>query len=884
MATELTNFLGVQVKDLATDPSFDSARLGLSADPTTGKLYKVTIEEWITLLTGLGVAYAGPADTDTNPGTPSGAVFYSASAAGTYTNFLDSSSTALVLASGEFAFLSYDGTAWTKQVFSIDLTNYATTSDLTDNMDSISGYYPGKNLIDKSEIVANSLYSPANNDVRANSSSRRTGYIPVEEGKTYTYSGTTTLSGGYFENDGDTGGVSSITFTGGTFTVPTGQSIGYVVLNVTSSGGTDTTNDNTVQLEIGNTATSYEAYDYRRRVADTDLKETYAKESELTDFNAELDGKVASTYLFDKISFNKIDPSVVDFAHRYSISSKKVITADSALIAASAYIPVEEGQFYTVSGDGIYSGYQGGYFAASGDINAVDNITFLDPFTGSGKMFQVPTGEGINYVIISLTTNAGHTALVGDSQMEEGKSATDYQPYELKDYVKTDFIRDTDSGTTDNTPEVWENRYPQVYPNLAHFLPKYFFGSGTGEDRCRIILWGDSLLARTNHTSIGDVVASANPPCLTSQNFAAWLWDELRGNKPDYARYDASDVFTETGTFSTLTDDANWDDKTVLDGPTRVSTDSGASVAFTISGTYNYFNLLDRTDISGTDTVTVAVSEGNGYLLAKVDGGASWVEANGFTFSQLQSTSELKVGNTLYQRRILFKKTGSGVDASVTVTISKGTDTGRLLYWGLEKIGGDKPYVQLVNSARGEHTIQTLLPTMYGDVINRSPDLVVFEIPLMNMIEADSGLTNTLNWVQDIIWGDRVEGTSWALKAKSNSWVDFSILVIIPHYKQAWFNSDGSFKVLSSGYTAQEIYQAVKGLIYSKGEVSFIDVSSAMDAEIVADPLFEGNLYNALASSSFTGNTYTDDGGHANDKGAKVWAKTLCPVFWGNTL
>lgn len=67
-----------------------------------------------------GYLYVGIATAATNPSTPTTKVFYIAVAAGTYTNFLNSSSQPLVLTQG-INILKYNGTAWSvEQVYGID--------------------------------------------------------------------------------------------------------------------------------------------------------------------------------------------------------------------------------------------------------------------------------------------------------------------------------------------------------------------------------------------------------------------------------------------------------------------------------------------------------------------------------------------------------------------------------------------------------------------------------------------------------------------------------------------------------------------------------------------------------------------------------------------
>ena len=148
MGTTITNIIGINPKDLPSDPSFDESRLGMSINPDNGAIYKTTVQDWVDLLTGLGLAYAGSAETTTDPGTPTNPIFYSASggdAGATYTNFLDSTSTAIDLAAGEFAFLSYNvsGGYWVKQKLDVDLSGYL--------QNSLAVIAPGEKALDAAQ-------------------------------------------------------------------------------------------------------------------------------------------------------------------------------------------------------------------------------------------------------------------------------------------------------------------------------------------------------------------------------------------------------------------------------------------------------------------------------------------------------------------------------------------------------------------------------------------------------------------------------------------------------------------------------------------------------------------------------------------------------------
>jgi hypothetical protein len=112
----------------------------------------------------------------------------------------------------------------------------------------------------------------------------------------------------------------------------------------------------------------------------------------------------------------------------------------------------------------------------------------------------------------------------------------------------------------------------------------------------------------------------------------------------------------------------------------------------------------------------------------------------------------------------------------------------------------------------------------------------------------------------------------------SNDWADFNVLLVIPQFTRGHYDASGNFIDLGGGYTAQEIYQACRGLIQKKGDLPLIDISSAFYWEISSDYAAFANQY-AAYNSGLTGNGYTDDTIHQNDKGTRVWAKHLIPAI-----
>ena len=438
--------------------------------------------------------------------------------------------------------------------------------------------------------------------------------------------------------------------------------------------------------------------------------------------------------------------------------------------------------------------------------------------------------------------------------------------------------------------EPWVNHYPQIAGKMAGFVQKMLAPTSSP----KVVLWGDSLFARENYTSAGSIDPTATPPTLVTKNIAWYLWQNIRMNKGIYRRFDYTGYFTEAGSWATSDNDANWDDASDRPGTTRLSAPvSGAagSFAWTLgtSDDESGCNLIYRTDTAGDAAALITVAQGNGYLQVYT---SSWVEANGATFSMKETDEGARRGNTIYNKQLYFKKVTPHQNDAATITISRATaDTDRLLYWGVELYDqkNNKYFMKIVNSARGGHTFDQgtnkLYDYMDDDVIDQTPGLVILEIPLLNMIAA-AGATKAIivNSVQDMLWGDRVGFTNtWNLKTQSSDWANFQVICVIPHYSNAHFNVDGTFKEVFTDVTAREIYNAVKALIISKGDLGLIDLSSVMLREIDADPLYNGQYYTATAASSAAGDTYLNDGTHLNDLGTEVWARHMCPALDINT-
>lgn len=758
----------------------------------------------------------------------------------------------------------------------------------------------GKNLLDKLKIVAGEYVSPATSKIALNANYRRSGFIPVQEGVTYTVSGTSANTIGWYATNDKTATAISVTQTA-TATAPTGAK--FAVINIAHDGTTNF--DNTAQFEIGSVKTAYEPY-----------KEYIA----LSDVENASDILIDSDILYND-SFNKIDPSKVNFTKRYSTGNKGFVT-DANLIAASDYIPVTEGEWYTVSGDAIFglptaANCQGGYFTSYGAPTAVANITFVTPVSGTGACFKVPTGMGITHVVISLDKNSDST-LAGTAQLEKGEMPTPYQEYKSQTLIKPELLPNQTATTSSNGTFDDKAWYEYTQADGAKIyqdkLPKFRKAMLLKNEDVTVVNSGTSLTARTSEHATLHKDAAFRPPMMHSNAFCSHVWDALKWEGQQYRRYDSA-YFTETGTFATSSNLAEWDDGAYRDGLTRYSSDAAASVQFTIPANAWAFNFIYRTDSVGCDA-KIAVSEGTGKVQVFDDATQTWIEAHNYEFSQLEAspvtrsvvipstiTSSTQTvtcaskGNTTYQKRLKMRCRGdnSSFDSLATsksITITRSGGGARFMYWGVE--WSPRQYmITYINAARGSHNTSATgasgLPRFQDNEIwSFKPTLILSELGIHNDGAAAAGVYPVGHW-QGLAY-NYVNNTDFELSMFSraahfnNTTVEYAFFTASIAWNFSGINDDGSLKYSlqtssekgpARMMSALDKYQEATEYLNSVG----IPCVDAAKRWVEAGVLIFGDMRAATIGSGKNGATFTNEGSHWNDTGAKIVAKAVLPLI-----
>lgn len=756
----------------------------------------------------------------------------------------------------------------------------------------------GKNKLDKTKIVSGEYISPGLGNITASARYKRSGFIPVTEGLSYYLSGTSAINIGWFAAaDKATTAISVTTTRGGV--APAGAK--YAVVNVTSDG-TANYND-TAQFEIGTVATAYEAYK-----AYIDLANVFGSDGFLTD--AEL--------LYHD-SFNKIDPAKVNFSKRYSTGSKAFVT-DGLLIAVSDYIPVIEGEWYTVSGTAIYGlpfagNCQGGYFTSNTATTAIENISFVAPVSGAGACFKVPTGSGITHVVISLDKTSGN-ALDGTAQLESGEMPTTYQAYNLKPYIKTALLpaQAGSSGSATFDDQAWfkytKADSPTIYPDKLPNFRKHMLLKD--KDVC-VVMMGTSLTARTSEHCTLRTDANLRPPMMHSNAFCSHIWDALKWEGQQYHRYDAS-YFTETGVFATSSNLAEWDDGAYRDGLTRYSADAAAAIQFAIPIDAWQFNFIYRTDSLGCQA-KVVIAGGNSLVQVYDEATSTWVEANNYVFSMLEAAPVTRTvaipavisetltnytlaskGNTTYQKRLKMRcrNDNGSIDSRAsakTVTISNNSGSGRFMYWGVEW-SPRQFMVTYINSSRGSHNTQatgtTGLPRYQdNEVWSFKPDLIFSELAIHNDGAAAAGIYPVGQWKQlakHYVTNLSYELSLYSRAAYFSQTPEYAFFMGSITWNFSGINDDGSLKyglqtssTLGSAKAMSALDKYQEAVQYLR-EQNIVCLDTAIRWVEAGKALF-GDLKTATLGSGKGGATFTNEGSHWNDTGGKIMAKSVLPLI-----
>ncbi len=423
---------------------------------------------------------------------------------------------------------------------------------------------------------------------------------------------------------------------------------------------------------------------------------------------------------------------------------------------------------------------------------------------------------------------------------------------------------------------------------------------------------GTSLTASTSQHCTLRTDAHLRPPNMHANAFGSYIWDVLKWEGQQYRRYDAS-YFTEIGTFTTKSKDDLWDDQT-RDGLTRMSDSTNASVGFVIPVDAWQFNFIYRTESTGC-TATVSIAEGNSRVQVYDETTSTWVEANGYSFSMLEATPVTRTvaipdlitevptnytlsskANTTYQKRLKMRcRSGDGSfdsrASAKNVTIANASGSGRFLYWGVE--WSPRQYMMtFINSSRGSHATDarktTGLPRYQdNEVWAFKPDLILSELAVHNDGASGAGVFPVGTWerlAKQYVTDINYELSLYSRAAHFGQTPEYAFFVGSITWNFGGINEDGTLKFSTQTASALGGARAMSALDKYHEAIQYLRSQNIVCLDtaehwVEACKAVFGDIKAATVASGKTGATFTDEGSHWNDNGAKVMAKAVIPLI-----
>lgn len=785
----------------------------------------------------------------------------------------------------------------------------------------------GKNFVDPSDFDFSLYYSPSAGRINPSAGSvfAISGFYPAKEGEWISVSAMPgdqgAFTGGFFASAEDEVAIQTISFiavSGGyKFQIPIGLGVEGFRFNGKKAAAADKQLAYTYQAELGEVVTVFEAYD------PTAAKESWVPSSLMPEDVKDTVEEMKNVFVL--WSKNKLNPADVMFDRRYSTGSGTIIAADTNKIALGTLFPVEEGKWYTAWGDGIYSGYQGGFYDTNSPHighKSIQNISWIVPVSGPGRCFQVPLGLGIKYACVSLATNDYKTALAGNAMVEEGEMATTYSDYDPKKIFNPAYVESEPAPEPTETSELekyttfgnlsYSNKNAVLKDFIKHWLAK-------DKDLC-VVNTGTSLTARSSEHCTEHSDRTFRPPLMQSNNFASHIWDALAWDGQQYRRYDYenSDLvkfFTEgAGTWATATNLDNWDDGAYRYGLTRYSDDVATTLGFKVPIDAWRFNFIFRTDSLGSENCKITIAEGNGMMEVLDPSDNVWKEANNFIFSMREApvitlpsitykdpndgvtnktfTNYQVKGNTTYQKRLYMRCKSSAIDSRNTEkNISISRTSGRLLYWGVEWTPREF-MITYINAARGSHSSAISSSTSalnhYQDneVWNFKPDLFLSEDPIHNAGAAGKlSSSYTAQYFGNVTENFFFADNGISMKARCQTLGLDVPLFCLFNSTITWnfggIDEDGKLILSTTNdgrvWTALDAQMSCYSFISEKHpEAVYIN---AVKHFVEACFACYGSMKLATIGSGKAGLTFTNEGSHCNDTGSKVMARAVLPIL-----
>lgn len=309
----------------------------------------------------------------------------------------------IVVGENQFAFAQYDGVDY-NNVRIVDFPEPVADGEIAEgderavsgdivkrSYDRFLNEQKSPNILNINEAISGK-YVHSSSGFSNSQGAKMTGYIPVEEGETYTiYGVASTAVGAGVANIGDASGTGNSLiiekYPSKTFTVTEGSGVRFVLYTITSSGGDSF--DNTAMMVVGDKQLPFEPFGSVYKVKETALPEAYLAESSVK-------SKVTSNQIWNG-----------DYLVGKIIQQGGNSLADSSGDGTTTDKVVLEKTQTELTVDGIVSGGRIMFFD--------ENDTFIEgsntPLSGGRNFKAIPEGASYCYVYFKLNGQDLPTAI-----------------------------------------------------------------------------------------------------------------------------------------------------------------------------------------------------------------------------------------------------------------------------------------------------------------------------------------------------------------------------------------------------------------------------------------------------------------------------------------
>jgi hypothetical protein len=763
------------------------------------------------------------------------------------------------------------------------------------SISNLNGYFaPSQNLANPSEYQVGKVMGT--DGVILNSPSLTlTGHMPITPGLPYSGKGDNNNMRYivYYNSSGSIiGGINAVQTT--TFTAPVSSSTVRVSFN--------TTDISSFQFEQSATPTSYFPYGgskfqsakiYPESIVESPTHR-FVSSSQIVDWDS------ASVLNSRFTQVNLANPA--NFVPNQLVQSNG-IPVTSPSWANTGNIPVIGGQSYRAfTSDGLGARYavfkNASNQVISGGWDGVNTAAFTAPISAS-------------YYVGSFS----HT-LSASIMMHSGSVVQGFVPYgtlvpsginlkaaDVSQDSNNRFVSDSEKTAVTNVANIMADRFRSmelkglIQPRVTQrspFLnkvPNFASKMRLKTQDVTVLLFDGSESTDINYcTERSD--APYRPPMSTEYTLPSYIEEHWRWKGQQYRRYDSKttptgsvDTFTCSGSVQDKWYDDAWDwqfsptNRAYADynGMTRIVSQNGgqaATVKFLIPDSIRRYDFLYRTDYLSSDVITITVAGGNTNI--EFFNGTSWESAHGKTFSANEddvilpytfSTGAAGTSTgfrpTIFQKRLMFRRTNVGGSVEITLTSSDG---GRICFWGSQYSPANYMF-NFINYARGSHNIATLQQLEAYTVDHFKPDLILYACNTVNemLSQAGSNQTDTPETftARFTAYIDRMLNKSWSPELIAYTQFTTANQQIVTNTDLIHYRTFGG---LNRAHTVFDYYDTLYNALLSLEIGSMTSFYEIWRYGVEKAKLDGTTIYQALwGVQSAGGDGVTSDGTHWND-------------------